>query len=96
MSAIKFFKFSGLYDEDSFSSLATYSIKDAVSTQATRKIRKRSEGEIKKDLRLLSEFNYGDTKELYKDMEAYIADTGIYQSGERETILMTLKKGKAK
>lgn len=71
--SIKFFKFSGLYDEESFCALASHSIKDAMSSHSLCKLKRRSESEVKKDLRLLTAINYTGTKDFYKSMEAYIA-----------------------
>ncbi len=90
--SMHFFKISGMYDEDSFAQFASLSIKDIIASKSSRQIRKRSESEIKKDMRLLSVVNYNDTKDFYKNMETHIADTGIYLPDEKETILRALKK----
>lgn len=90
--SMHFFKMSGLYDEESFADFFTRSLKDIITSNASKKIRKRSENEIRQDLRLLSVIHYGDTKDFYKNMETHIAETGIYTPDEKESILRTLKR----
>ena len=90
--AMHFLKISGFYDEDYFSEFVTRNVKDIISSNADKKIRKRSESEIRKDMRLLSVVNYSDTRDFYRNMETHIADTGIYTPDEKETILRTLKR----
>ena len=67
-------------------------VKEIASKNPGRKIRKKSENDLIKDMRLLSVINLPETREFYKDMESHIADTDIYTPVERETVLKALKK----
>lgn len=87
-----FYKISGQYDEECFCEFVSKNVKEVISQNPIKKIRKKGENEIRKDMRLLSGLNYSDTKEFYRNMECHIADTGIYTPDEKETILRILKK----
>lgn len=90
--SMHFFKMSGMYDEESFLRLVTGSVTDTLTSKTMKKARKRTEGELRRDIRLLSTIDYSDTKEFYKTMETRIADSGIYSPDEKETVLRILKK----
>ncbi len=90
--SMHFFKMSGLYDEESFADFSTRSLKDIITSSASKQVRKRSENEIRQDMRLLSIIHYGDTKDFYKNMETHIVETGIYEPDEKEGILRALKR----
>jgi len=90
--SMKFFKASGQYDETCFMDFVNTSVKSFTTGSSTRKIRKKTENDIRKDMHLLAVINHPDTREFYRNMETHIADTGIYTPDERETILRTLKK----
>lgn len=90
--SMHFFKMSGLYDKENFLRLVTGSLTEALTSKSVKKVRKRTEGELRRDIRLLSTINYSDTKEFYKTMETRIADSGIYSPDEKETVLRILKK----
>ncbi len=90
-TARKFYKIAGLYDEGSFAQFALLSVRDITSNHR-REFRKRSEADIRKDMRLLSIVNYSDSRTFYKNMEIHIADTGAYPPKEKDTILRVLKR----
>ncbi len=90
--SMHFFKISDMYDGESFLRLVTGSVTETLTSKTLRKARKRTEGELRRDIRLLSTIDYSDTKEFYKTMETRIADSGIYSPDEKETVLRILKK----
>ncbi|MBQ8588007.1 MAG: hypothetical protein IJ454_01305 [Clostridia bacterium] len=91
--ARKFYKMAGLYDEVSFGQFASHSVRDITHDKCENiKIRKRSESDIRQDMRLLSIVNYSDSRDFYKNMETHIADTGAYPPSEKDTILRVLKR----
>jgi len=91
--AQKFYKMAGLYDEVSFGQFTFRSVRDIILGKCEDlKIRKRSESDIRSDMRLLSIVNYSDSRDFYKNMETHIADTGAYSPNEKDTILRVLKR----